>query len=167
MDICKYGEEVLKTHSKKIKNIDDQIVQLVEQMRFTMYQANGIGLAAPQVGQSIQLAIVDITLGENQNEFMVLINPEIIESQGSESSEEGCLSIPGVTVPVDRHTYIKIRAYDLQGREIEKEYRDHRARVIQHELDHLNGVLIIDHLSSLKKQLVKKEIKKLKSNGQW
>ena len=167
MEICKYGEEVLKLNSRKIENIDDRIVELVDKMRFTMYQANGIGLAAPQIGESLRLAIVDITQGENQDEFRVLINPEIIESRGSELLDEGCLSIPGVTIPVERHTHIKIRAYDLQGREIEKEYEGHRARVIQHEIDHLQGVLIIDHLSSLKKKLVKREIKRLKSNGQW
>lgn len=167
MEICKYGEEVLKHQARKIEDIDDRVVQLVERMRFTMVQANGIGLAAPQIGESISLAIVDTTQGENQDEFMVLINPEIIDSEGTESGEEGCLSIPGISVPVARHTYIKIRAYDLQGREVLKEYRDHRARVIQHEIDHLQGVLIIDHLSSLKRKLIKKEIKKLKSNGQW
>ncbi|MCK4836733.1 MAG: peptide deformylase, partial [Candidatus Aminicenantes bacterium] len=142
-------------------------VKLVEKMRFTMYEASGVGLAAPQIGKSIRLAIVDITSGENQDEFMVLINPEIIESQGSESAEEGCLSIPGISVQVDRSTHIKIRAHDLQGKEIQKEYEGHKARVIQHEIDHLKGVLIIDHLSILKKQLAKKEIKKLKKNDQW
>lgn len=98
---------------------------------------------------------------------MVLINPEIIESEGNELNEEGCLSIPGISTQVSRATYIKIRAYDLNGKDIQQEYEGHKARVIQHEIDHLNGILIVDRVSSLKKQLLKKEIRKLKANEQW
>lgn len=167
LDICKYGESVLKRRASEVQNIDEQMAKLVEQMRQTMYQANGIGLAAPQVGQSIQLALVDITQGENKDEFMVLINPVIIESEGSESGDEGCLSIPGITTQVSRFTRIKIKAYDLNGKEIQREFEGYKARVIQHEIDHLEGILIIDRVSSLKKQLMKKEIKKRKSDEQW
>jgi len=167
LDICKYGETVLKQRAREVQNINEQMAELVEQMRQTMYKANGIGLAAPQVGQSIQLALVDITQGENQDEFMVFINPVIIESEGSESGDEGCLSIPGITTQVSRFTRIKIKAYDLNGKEIQREFEGYKARVIQHEIDHLEGILIMDRVSSLKKHLIKKEIKKLKSDEQW
>jgi peptide deformylase len=167
LSIYKYGEEVLKTRAREIKNIDEKLSALVEKMRATMYQASGIGLAAPQIGESIQLAIVDTTSGENQEEFMVLINPEIISSDGLETSEEGCLSIPGVSAPVERSTHILVRAYDLQGKEIRQEYEGYKARVIQHEIDHLRGILILDRVSSLKKQLMKKEIRRLKKNEEW
>lgn len=167
LDICKYGETVLKQKAREVQDINEKVAELVEQMRQTMYGANGIGLAAPQVGQSIQLALVDITLGEGKDEFMVLINPEIIESEGSETADEGCLSIPGITTQVSRSTHIKIKAFDLNGKEIRREFEGYKARVIQHEIDHLEGILIVDRVSSLKRQLIKKEIKKLKSDEQW
>ncbi len=166
-EICKYGETVLKQKAREVENIDEKMALLVEKMRQTMYGANGIGLAAPQIGESIQLALVDITMGEDRDEFMVLINPEIIESEGKEADEEGCLSIPGISTQVSRAIHIKIRAYDLNGKEIRQEYEGNKARVIQHEIDHLNGILIVDRVSSLKKQLLKKEIRKLKANEQW
>jgi peptide deformylase len=167
LSIYKYGEEVLKARAKEVKDIDEKLAGLVEKMRATMYRASGIGLAAPQIGESIQLAIVDTTSGENQAEFMVLINPEIISSDGMETNEEGCLSIPGVSAPVERATHILVRAYDLQGKEIRQEYEGYKARVIQHEIDHLRGILILDRVSSLKKQLMKKEIRRLKKNEEW
>jgi peptide deformylase len=167
LSIYKYGEEVLKARAKEVKDIDEKLAGLVEKMRTTMYRASGIGLAAPQIGESIQLAIVDTTSGENQAEFMVLINPEIISSDGMETNEEGCLSIPGVSAPVERATHILVRAYDLQGKEIRQEYEGYKARVIQHEIDHLRGILILDRVSSLKKQLMKKEIRRLKKNEEW
>ena len=165
--IYKYGEAVLKKKASEVKDIDEKLAKLVERMRLTMYGANGIGLAAPQVGESIQLAIVDTTLGENQEEFMVLINPQIISTEGTESLEEGCLSIPGVSAPVERATRIQVRAFDLQGNEIRQEYEGYKARVIQHEIDHLQGILIMDRVSSLKKQMLKKEIRRLKKNEEW
>jgi peptide deformylase len=167
LSIYKYGEEVLKARAKEVKDINEKLAGLVEKMRTTMYRASGIGLAAPQIGESIQLAIVDTTSGENQAEFMVLINPEIISSDGMETNEEGCLSIPGVSAPVERATHILVRAYDLQGKEIRQEYEGYKARVIQHEIDHLRGILILDRVSSLKKQLMKKEIRRLKKNEEW
>ena len=167
LEICKYGTEILQTKAELIKNINEKLINLVDHMRLTMYKSCGIGLAAPQVGKPIQLAIVDTTMGEDQNEFLVLINPKIITSEGNELLEEGCLSIPGVSALIKRSTKIMINAFDLSGKEIQQEFEGQKARVIQHEIDHLNGILIIDRLSSLKKQLLKKEIKKLKQNGKW
>jgi len=167
LDICKLGEEVLQSKAKEIQKIDEKIILLIEEMRQTMYDSNGIGLAAPQVGESIQLAILDTSQGENKGEFQILINPVIIDSEGEEADTEGCLSIPGISAMINRKKKIQIKFNDLLGNEKIQEIEGFRARVIQHEIDHLNGVLIIDRLSSLKKKLVKKEIKKLKENGEW
>ena len=167
LDIRKLGEEVLQIRAPQVEEIDEHIAELANTMRATMYEANGVGLAAPQVGESIQMAVLDITMGEDESEFMVLINPEILEHEGREIDIEGCLSIPGISVTVPRHTRLRLRAYDLDGKEIDQEIEGFKARVIQHEIDHLNGTLIIDHLSSLKRQMVKKEINRLKKNGEW
>lgn len=167
LKICKFGEDVLQLKAKDITNIDEKIVRLAEAMRKTMYTANGIGLAAPQVGESIRLAVVDISFGENPDEFMVLINPEIIGAEGIEAGNEGCLSVPGISLPVNRKTSVHLKAIDLQGNEIDREFEGLKARVIQHEVDHMNGTLILDRVSSLKRQFAKKEIKRLQKNGKW
>ena len=166
--IFKYGEEVLKLKAEEIKNIDEKIKKLTKKMSETLHNVpGGIGLAAPQIGESIQLAVIDLSMGENENEQMVLINPEIVESDGNETEEEGCLSLPGFLLPIARKPKILLRSVNLDGKEIEQEFEGFKARVIQHEIDHLEGVLIVDRVSSLKRQLVKREIKKLKKNGEW
>ena len=131
-------------------------------MRITMYDAVGVGLAAPQIGESIQLAILDLSLGEEEEEFMVLINPQILESEGSETEEEGCLSVPGFLLPINRKSKILLKAVNLNGEEIKQEFEGYKARVIQHEIDHLNGTLFIDRISALKRELYKRRIKKLR-----
>lgn len=167
LHICKYGDEVLQIKAKEITDIDEKIVKLAEAMRKAMYTANGIGLAAPQIGRSIRLAVIDVSFGEDPDELMVLINPRIIESDGIEPGNEGCLSVPGITLPIERKANLRLQAVDLQGDEFIREVEGLKARVVQHELDHLNGTLIIDRVSSLKRQFVKKEIKRLQKNGQW
>jgi peptide deformylase len=168
MEIFKYGEPVLKELAEKIDNIDGTIAGLVEKMRHTLLNTQGaIGLAAPQVGESLQLSIIDLSMGENPDDFLVIINPTIKETEGKEVEEEGCLSVPGFSLPVDRATKILIHAYDLNGNEIEREIEGFEARVFQHEIDHLNGIVIVDKVSVLKRQLVKKEIKKRRKNGEW
>ena len=168
MEIVKYGDDVLKLKSRRVENIDERIVELVQTMRITLIRvAGGIGLAAPQVGKSLQLAIVDLSVLDEGEEFFVLINSKIVETEGSELENEGCLSIPGFTMPIERKTRILLRAWDLQGKELRQEIEGYKARVIQHELDHLNGVLILDHVSPLKRQMIKREIKKRKRDGEW
>lgn len=167
LQICKYGDEVLQLKAKEITDIDEKIVKLAEAMRKAMYTANGIGLAAPQIGRSICLAVIDVSFGEDPDELMVLINPRIIESDGIEPGNEGCLSVPGITLPIERKANLRLQAIDLQGDEFIREIEGLKARVVQHELDHLNGTLIIDRVSSLKRQFVKKEIKRLQKSGQW
>lgn len=166
--ILKYGHSILKLDAKIIKNINEEIVKLIKKMKETLHNVHGaVGLAAPQVGESIQLAIVDPSLREKENEFMVLINPSIIESEGSETENEGCLSIPGFLLPIERKNKLLFKALDINGKEVQKEIDGYIARVIQHEIDHLNGILIIDKVSILKRQLVRREINKLKRNGEW
>ena len=128
---------------------------------------SAIGLAAPQIGKSLQLSVIDTSIGEDKDDLLVLINPEILEAEGSEVDDEGCLSFPGINVPVKRNTRIFLKSIDINGKEIRVEIEGFLARVIQHEIDHLKGVLIIDRLSSLKRQMLKKEIKRLKKNGEW
>ncbi len=168
LDIYKYGDDILNLKAKEVKNIDEQLIKLKQQMIDTIHNSySAIGLAAPQVGKSIQFSVIDTSRGENKEDLLVLINPEILEAEGSEVDNEGCLSFPGINVPVKRNTRIFLESIDINGKEIKQEIEGYLARVIQHEIDHLGGVLIIDRLSSLKRQMLKKEIKRLKRNGDW
>jgi len=167
LKILTFGEEILARQAISIAEIDDRIRCLVSDMTRTMYEAPGVGLAAPQVGEAIQLVVADPSSGETPSDFLVLINPRIVEREGSESGEEGCLSVPGFTLPVDRSLRILIQALDLDGKEFRREFEGYRARVMQHEIDHLDGLLIIDRVSPLKRSLVKREIRKLKKSGKW
>ena len=132
-----------------------------------MHQAPGIGLAAPQVGESVRLITVDLTVGEIPEELMILINPEITAAEGYEICEEGCLSVPGYSLPVKRNAKVFLQAILLDGRELRMEFEGLKARVLQHEIDHLNGILMVDRLSSLKRTLIKKEISQKRKSGQW
>ena len=167
LKIYKMGAEVLNKKAEDLSQINGETVQLVQQMALTMVHAIGIGLAAPQVGRSIQLAIVDPTIGENPENMMILVNPTILEAEGDEPGEEGCLSIPTFTLEVNRHTRLLLKYFDLDGKEHQREFSDYLARIIQHEIDHLNGILIADHVSTLKRQMLKKQVKKLQRNGTW
>ena len=167
LTICKYGAEVLKVKAREIRDITQQVVDLAAAMARTMHQAPGIGLAAPQVNESVQLITLDLSVGENPEELLVIINPQIIEAEGYEISEEGCLSVPGYSLPIKRNARILLQATLLDGRELRAEYDGLKARVLQHEIDHLNGVLIVDRLSSLKRTLIKKEISHKRKSGQW
>jgi peptide deformylase len=133
----------------------------------TMYDAPGVGLAAPQVGINRRLIVVDVTSGEEQGRSMVLVNPELVESNGVQKGEEGCLSIPGFTAVVQRPMNVKVKAMDLDGNTIEVDAEDLEARVLCHEIDHLDGVLYLDRISRLKKDLIKRKIRKLVKAGQW
>jgi peptide deformylase len=167
LKICKYGDEVLKVKAAEIRDITGRIVELAAAMTRTMHQAPGIGLAAPQVGESVQLITVDLSVGENPDELLIVINPRIVEAEGYEISEEGCLSVPGYSLPIKRSARISLRGTLLDGRDLNAEFEGLQARVLQHELDHLDGVLFIDRLSSLKRTLVRKEINQKRKSGQW
>lgn len=168
LQIYKYGEDVLNLKAKNVENIDGKTVELLKQMIQTLHSTNNaIGLAAPQVGASLQLSVIDLTMGQKEDEMVLLLNPEILESEGKEAGDEGCLSFPGITVNINRSTKIFLKTLNLDGKEVKKEIEGFMARVIQHEIDHLNGTLMLDRVSSLKRQMVKKEIKRLKKDGKW
>ena len=154
-----YPAPVLKRKTEKILNIDESIRQLAEDMLKTMYKAPGVGLAAPQVGRSISLVVVDP--GENDKPSpLILINPEITEHEGQAGITEGCLSVPGYTAEVPRHQKIIVKAYTLDEKEVELTLEDFPAIILQHELDHLQGILFIDRISRLKRNIYDRKFKK-------
>jgi peptide deformylase len=159
--IYKYPEPVLRQKTEKISAFDPALVQLVQDMAETMYDAPGVGLAAPQIGQSVQLIVVDTTKDkEGEPQFLPLVNPEIVAHEGMQIDEEGCLSVLDLTASVKRYKKITVSYQDLQGSAQELTAEDRFAVVLQHEIDHLNGILFIDHLSPLKRALYKKKVKK-------
>jgi peptide deformylase len=160
LEIMVFGHPVLAKKAEEIKNIDDELCQLAQNMVHTMHAAPGIGLAAPQVNKSVRLIIVDLSLGEQKNEIIILANPEILDSQGEAIMEEGCLSVPDINEKVVRPSHIVAKGTDLDGNEKIIEAEGLLARVFCHEIDHLNGKLFIEHLSPLKKSLIKKKLRK-------
>ena len=166
-EIVIYPEEVLATRGERVEEITAEIRELVADMVETMYAAPGVGLAAQQVGVALQVAVVDVTTGEEPDQLLVLINPEITAQEGSQVDEEGCLSFPGITEMLERPMKVTLRAQDLEGEEFEMESEGFLARAFCHEIDHLNGVLFIDRMSSLKRQFVLRKIRKAVRAGEW
>lgn len=154
--IRKYPDSILRQKASTIKEITDEIRSLATDMIETMYAANGVGLAANQVGVALRLIVVDIG-GEKETHTITLINPEIVEAFDAETAEEGCLSVPGFYEPVRRASHVTVRGTNLDGSEQTMKCSGLAARAFQHEIDHLEGVLFIDHLSPLKRQLFRKE----------
>jgi peptide deformylase len=167
LPIVLYPEPVLLRPTVPVKRIDDELRRLVEDMIETMYAAPGIGLAANQVGRGERICVVDITAGQEEGHLHVFINPEIIETDGSEVDEEGCLSFPGITVDVERPFRVRLRALDLDGNEFELEADDLLGRCIQHECEHLDGNTFLRNLSGLKRSIVKRRIRKRIKDGDW
>jgi peptide deformylase len=166
--IVKYGEPVLETAAEPITEFDTpELHALIDDMWETMYSAKGVGLAAPQVGVSKRLTVIDVSVGEKESEKLVLINPEIVVKTGSQTGEEGCLSIPGFREPVTRSEKVSVRAKNAEGETIEVEGEELLARALQHEIDHLNGILFISHLSTLKRDMIRRKIRKLQKAGEW
>jgi len=165
--IVKFGDPVLETPTKPVENFDDELQALVADMFESMYAANGVGLAAPQIGISRRVAVIDVTVGKNAEAKIVCANPQIIHTEGEQREEEGCLSIPGFRGHVARPQYVTVRAQDASGKEFEMRGEGLLARAFCHEIDHLNGVLFITHLSMLKRDLIKRKIRKLKKAGEW
>jgi len=160
LKILKVGHPLLGQKARPVENINQEIVDLARDMVETMYQAPGVGLAAPQVNQGIKLITVDLSVGENKDELLILVNPEIVEESGRITAEEGCLSVPGIYEKLERPERVVVKGYDLNGREVTIEARDLLARAFAHEIDHLEGKLFIDRLSPLKKSLIKNRLKK-------
>jgi peptide deformylase len=160
LHICTYPEKVLCQQAETITNIDEEIVRLAEHMAETMYNAPGIGLAATQVGVSKRLLVADISPREPESDLIVLVNPEIIAAEGEVIIEEGCLSVPEYQAEVKRHEKVTVSGLDLSGEEVTIEADGLLAIVLQHEIDHLNGILFIDRISRLKRDLYKRKLRK-------
>lgn len=160
LQIVTYGNPVLRRRAEEVKNIDKNIHELARQMVQTMHAAPGIGLSAPQVNQSIQLITVDLSVGEKKEDLIILVNPELINQEGETILEEGCLSVPDVNEKINRPFRVMVKGLDLRGRKKTIEAEGLLARVLCHEIDHINGKLIIDRLSPLKRSLIKKKLKK-------
>lgn len=156
LKIHTYPDEVLKNPAKAVADIDGRLQTLIDDMVHTMHAAPGIGLAAPQVGVSRRVVVVDLSRAEEKVPLVVLVNPEIVETCGTIDSEEGCLSIPGYVATIRRDEKVLVRGFDREGKPIEVEGTGLFARALQHEIDHLNGVLFVDRLGPIRKKLFKK-----------
>ena len=165
--VVKYGAPVLEKPAEPVTVFDGELQKLVEDMFESMYAAHGVGLAAPQIGLSKRLAVIDVTFKEDPEAKLVLVNPEILHTEGKQTQNEGCLSIPEFREPVTRPRKVTVRAQDIHGHWFEKTGEDLLARAFLHETEHLNGKLYISHLSALKRDLMKRKIRKLIKAGQW
>lgn len=166
--IVKYGEPVLETPAETVTEFGTpELDQLVADMFESMYAARGVGLAAPQIGIGRRIAVIDCSNGERPEEKLVLVNPEILKSEGIQSGEEGCLSIPGFRENVSRGKRVTVKAQNAKGEWFEMTGEDLLARAFLHETDHLNGRLYISHVSVLKRDLIKRKIRKLAKAGEW
>jgi len=160
LEIVTIGNPVLNRKADRIMNIDQNVCDLASRMVHTMHFAPGLGLAAPQINRSIQLITIDLSVGEKKEDLIVLANPEILHKEGETILEEGCLSVPGINEKVVRPYRVVAKGMDLDGKERIFEAEDLLARVFCHEIDHINGTLFIDHLSPLKKSLIRKKMQK-------
>ncbi len=166
--IVKYGQSVLETPAEAVTEFGTpELNQLVDDMFESMYAAKGVGLAAPQIGIAKRIAVIDTSVGEDPAQKLVLINPEIIGREGTQVSEEGCLSVPGFREQVTRAKRVTIRALDQQGKSFEQTGEDLLARAFLHETDHLNGTLYISYVSPLKRDLIRRKIRKMQKAGEW
>jgi peptide deformylase len=166
-EVVKWPDPVLARPGEPVTVFDAKLKKLVDEMFESMYAAQGIGLAAPQISISQRLTVIDVSFKKNPGEKLVLINPEIIEREGKQFEEEGCLSLPEIREKVHRAAKVKVRAQDVNGDWFEVEGEELLARAMQHEIDHLDGILFIDRLSRLKRDLVIRKIKKLQKLGEW
>jgi len=161
------GDDVLEKPAEIVTNITDEDIQLVKDMVETMYQAPGVGLAANQVGVPKRILVTDPSAGDKKDQLLTIVNPTIVSMEGEQFEDEGCLSVPGFTAAVIRPKIVVIKGVDLNGKDIEVEGRGLLARAFCHEMDHLNGKFFLDHLSFLKRDLIKRKIRKLIKQGEW
>lgn len=156
-----YPDPVLRAKCAPVERFDDELQALAGDMVETMHHAPGVGLAASQVGIELRLCVVDLSVGEDPEQLLVLVNPEVVEEEGEATELEGCLSLPEITDKVDRPYRIRVQAQDLDGETLEVEADDWFARAILHEIDHLNGVLFVDRLRGLRKDRARRALKRL------
>jgi peptide deformylase len=167
LTIVKYPEPVLSQPGEPVNEFNAELRKLVADMFETMYASQGIGLAAPQVGVSKRVTVVDLSMGKKPEDKLVLINPEIISSDGRLYEEEGCLSFPEIREKIVRSANVRIRAQDVTGKWFEMDGEDLLSRAFQHEIDHLDGVLFITRMSALKRSLTLRKIRKMQADGEW
>jgi len=165
--IVLWGSELLEKPSDPVTDITDAEIKLVQDMIETMYKAPGVGLAAPQIGVSKRILVTDTTSGEKKDRLFTIFNPEIVSIEGEQFEEEGCLSIPGFSATVVRPKKIVLRGLNINGKELILEPSDLLARAFSHEMDHLDGKFFLDHLSFIKRDMIKRRIKKLIRQGKW
>jgi len=165
--IVKYPDPILQQPTEPVTEFNDELRTLVDDMFESMYAARGIGLAAPQIGVSKRLTVIDLSFNENPDDKLVLINPEITHREGRQYEEEGCLSLPDIREKVVRAKNVTVRAQDINGEWFERDGDELLARAFQHEIDHLDGVLFIYRISMLKRDLVLRRIRKLQRTGDW
>ncbi len=167
LKIVHWPAPVLETPGDPVTEFGDDLKKLVDDMFETMYAAPGVGLAAPQVGISKRLFVMDCSGGEDPAQRIAMINPEILRVEGAQDGEEGCLSFPGIFFPVTRDFRAIVRAHDVNGNVFEVDGMELAARCMLHETDHCDGIVFLDHTTPLKRELVKRKIKKLQKLGQW
>jgi peptide deformylase len=165
--ILKYGDSTLHSPARPVDAITPEIERLIDDLIETMYAAPGIGLAAPQVGVPLRLFVVDVSVGRDPKALLALVNPEFIEREGTQLEEEGCLSVPGFNATVVRPTRAVMKALDRSGQEQRYEATGLLARAFQHEMDHLDGVLFVDRLRGIKRDIIVRKIRKLTRSGKW
>ena len=165
--IVRYPAPVLQTPAALVTTFDAELDRLIDDMVDTMYAAPGIGLAAPQIGVSLRVCVIDLSVGRRGGELLVLVNPEVVSREGLQTEEEGCLSVPGFDATVARPAKAVVKALDRKGTERTLEGTGLLARALQHELDHLDGALFLDRLRGIKRDLIVRKIRKRQREGTW
>ena len=167
MEVVKWPHAVLDTPGEPVTEFGDDLKKLVSDMFETMYAAPGVGLAAVQVGVSKRLFVMDCSGGKDPDQRVVMVNPEVLRVEGNQNGEEGCLSFPGIFTPVERSLRAVVSAQDINGNEFELDGMELTARCMLHETDHCDGIVFLDKMSPLKRELVKRKIRKLQKTGKW
>jgi peptide deformylase len=165
--IVKWGEPVLHAPAAPVERVDASIERLLDDMVDTMYAAPGIGLAAPQIGVGLRVIVIDLSVGERPGQLIKLVNPEFVLTEGAQQHEEGCLSIPGFGGSPTRPARVVVRGLDGEGRPCEMEGTELLARAFCHEIDHIDGLLFVDRLTPLKRDLLKRKLRKKARSGDW
>lgn len=167
LEIVNYPAPVLLAVGKPVERFDEQLETFVENMFETMYAAKGVGLAAPQVAVASRIFVMDCSSGEDESQKIAAINPEIIHAEGEQTGDEGCLSFPGIYVPITRSSRAILRAQDVRGNWFELDGADLTARCVMHETDHCDGIVFLDRMTILKREMAKRKIKRLQKTGKW
>jgi peptide deformylase len=167
LKVVHYPDPILLQPGRPVTEFGDELKKLVDDMFDTMYEARGVGLAAPQVGVSQRLFVMDCSGGSDPEKRIAMINPEVLRVEGNQNGEEGCLSFPGIYFPVERSLRAVVRAQNLRGEVFEVDGMELTARCMLHETDHCEGIVFIDHTTTLKREMVKRKIRRLRKTGEW